>query len=561
MQRKSLVIGVAAFLAVLVVADWIAGGVTNRLVFGTAQLSISSQPEGAQVFVDGGLVGTTPISTSVSPGEAILKLTHRFHDDHVERVTLTRDESRSMAITLPVQYGSLRIITNPKGATVTVDDEPAPGVTPLEIERLVAGVHSVRMTIAGRSAVQRSVDVLPHAQGEVSVDLERIPLGTLVVQTTPDDASVAFTDGKLVYRRGIELAVGEYELLVSHGGFAPQRVTVKINVGRNMHSVALQQQFGHLRIRATPANAVIDVRHGSGRLAQTEPYREDMRLAAGTVEVTARAKGYRRQQQMVQLGEAGADLTIALVRIDARAGARSRDRLRAGGEGPEVVVIADGEFMLGGTRVILGQPYAIGTREVTRSEYRAFANATGRRLPDAQQHETDAHPIARVDRDDAIAYTRWLTDQTGQHYRLPSEAEWEFAARAGTRSEFGAADASQPVCTFGNVADASAARLYREWETVTCDDGQVRTAAVGSYQANAFGMYDVVGNVSEWVLDCWSSDHAGARQDGRPRVAENCMNFVVRGGSWDVGAEVGVGNREPASNPADDRGFRVLREF
>ncbi|NJN50929.1 MAG: SUMF1/EgtB/PvdO family nonheme iron enzyme [Gammaproteobacteria bacterium] len=557
LQRKKLMIGLAAFLAILLAVDWLSGGVSQRLIYGTAQLSIESTPPGAAVFIDGSAVGVTPIGVAARPGEVILKLSHRFHSDFVERLRVARGEDRKVAIVFPPERGSLRVITNPKGAKVKVNDEPLAGETPLDIASLATGEHVVRMTIPGRAAVTRTVEVLPGAASEVSVDLERIPMGVLIVQVTPEDATVTFADGALRYRSGMDIPIGDYALTVSRPGYASLNTTAKVNVGRTVHTVVLEQQFAQLQVRARPANATIEVHHGAGRLAKTEPYYEGMRLAVGTVEVKAQAPGYRRFSKSLQLKAQGTELAIDLQRIDVRAGETIADALRVGGIGPDTIVVAAGPFVLGGVQVAITQPFAMGVYEVTRAQYRAFADATARGMPDAQAHETDTHPIVKVDRDDATAYVRWLSAQSGHHYRLPSEAEWEYAARAGMP-----AVASATICEQGNVADKTAAKSFRDWDTADCDDGQVRTAAVGSYRPNAFGLYDVVGNVSEWVQDCWYADHAKARRDGGARVDPGCMNHVVKGGSWDVFAQDDyVSGREPASSGADDRGFRVLREF
>jgi formylglycine-generating enzyme required for sulfatase activity len=126
---------------------------------------------------------------------------------------------------------------------------------------------------------------------------------------------------------------------------------------------------------------------------------------------------------------------------------------------------------------------------------------------------------------DAHAYLAWLSAQTGRHYRLPSEAEWEYAARAGTSTPFSFGASISP-----QQANYDAAVSYAGSATGT---KQNKTTPVGTYGANRFGLHDMHGNVWEWVEDCWNASYAGAPADGSAWHSGNCAQHVVRGGSWD----------------------------
>ena len=142
---------------------------------------------------------------------------------------------------------------------------------------------------------------------------------------------------------------------------------------------------------------------------------------------------------------------------------------------------------------------------------------------------------------DAKAYTVWLSRKTGHAYRLPSEAEWEYAARAGTTT----------IYHFGNNISSSRANY-----------GGTKTVAVGSYPANAFGLHDMLGNVWERVEDCWHESYAGAPSDTNVWKAGDCSRRVLRGGSWsDLPWSVRSANRfrDGAENWYDNDGFRIVR--
>ena len=233
--------------------------------------------------------------------------------------------------------------------------------------------------------------------------------------------------------------------------------------------------------------------------------------------------------------------------------------------------------------VVIGYAFGIGAYEVTVGEYGEFAAATARQGAGCAAYDgawkesadlswdnvgfpqTAAHPVACVSWRDARDYAAWLSQKTGQKYRLPSESEWEYAARAG-------ADAARPwdgdagtaACGSANVADQSAAQRFPGWQAFPCSDGYVYTAPVGSFQPNGFGLYDMLGNVSEWVQDCWHDDYAGAPADGSAWSGTDCAERGLRGGSWFTAPSVvslSARNRFADTYRSNSVGFRLVREI
>jgi formylglycine-generating enzyme required for sulfatase activity len=210
-----------------------------------------------------------------------------------------------------------------------------------------------------------------------------------------------------------------------------------------------------------------------------------------------------------------------------------RDAYADGAPGPQMVIIAPGSFQMGdiqgrGTAfelpvhtVRITKPFALGRYEVTFQDYERFARATGRALPRDRGWGRGARPVINVSWRDAVAYAQWLSQQTGERYRLPSEAEWEYAARAGTRIAYWWGDQPGPNRA---VCDGCGSR----WDAR-------QTAPVGSFEPNPFGLYDTAGNVWEWVADCDSRSYEGAPADGSPRVSDKCPERVYRGGAWNSG--------------------------
>ncbi len=224
----------------------------------------------------------------------------------------------------------------------------------------------------------------------------------------------------------------------------------------------------------------------------------------------------------------------------------------------EMVVVPAGTFDMGSNadyespvhRVSFAKPFAIGRYEVTFDEWDRCVEEKGcKAQSDDRQWGRGDRPVMNVSWIDAKAFTAWLSQKTGQTYRLPSEAEWEYAARGGTNSPF----------WWGRDVGSRQANC-RE-----CGTGaSAQTSPVGSYKPNPFGLYDTAGNVAEWVEDCWNDSYRGAPKDGSPWTAGQCGLRVLRGGAYDSQAKI-IRSTARFRYDTDVRyssnGFRVVREL
>jgi formylglycine-generating enzyme required for sulfatase activity len=190
----------------------------------------------------------------------------------------------------------------------------------------------------------------------------------------------------------------------------------------------------------------------------------------------------------------------------------------------------------------------MSVNEVSFAEFNAYCTAAGARCPENPWGGAD-YPVVLVSWNEAVAYTEWLSAQTGRRYRLPSEAEWEYAARARTTSQY----------PFGDIVTPIAAR--------SSANGTVDSPLANgdrSVNRNDFRLYHMVGNVREWVADGWQADYAGAPGDGSARTAVSSTSRVVRGGAYSDGArQLRSAARLSLEPTASDRmtGFRVVREL
>jgi formylglycine-generating enzyme required for sulfatase activity len=176
--------------------------------------------------------------------------------------------------------------------------------------------------------------------------------------------------------------------------------------------------------------------------------------------------------------------------------------------------------------------------------------------------QTDNDPVVCVSYDDAQAYLAWFSKKRGHTYRLPTEAEWEHAARAGTTTAFWWGTDDSAECRYANAADKTFSQRFPEdAANQNCADGYVFTAPVGSFQPHPWRLYDMNGNAWQMMADCWNENYEGAPADGSPSTSGDCTKRVVRGGSWNsFPANLRVASRNRTISPRDSRvTFRLAR--
>jgi formylglycine-generating enzyme required for sulfatase activity len=233
--------------------------------------------------------------------------------------------------------------------------------------------------------------------------------------------------------------------------------------------------------------------------------------------------------------------------------------LRDCGDCPELVVVPPGDFVMGSSdtpyekperTITIQRPFAIGRREITFAEWDRCTDAgTCKHRPDDRGWGRGDRPVINVSWDDARIFIAWLSQKAGQKYRLPSEAEWEYAARAGTKTPF----------WWGR--DAGSGRAQCD----SCGNPMNRqTAAVGSFRPNGFGLYDTAGNAAEWVEDCWNDNYRNAPKDASAWTGGDCRLRVLRGGNFNSKASE-IRSAARFRYDVDVRyyanGFRVVREL
>jgi len=194
----------------------------------------------------------------------------------------------------------------------------------------------------------------------------------------------------------------------------------------------------------------------------------------------------------------------------------------------KLVIIPAGTFKMGSNNgdsnekpvhTVHVRSFKLMAKEVTFTQYDAYANATSQPQPNDEGWGRGNLPVINVNWHQARDYAAWLSKKTGQRFRLPSEAEWEYAARAGNNNNY----------SWGDKINCSQARYGHD--NGDCGNDH-KTISVGSFSPNSFGLYDMHGNVMEWIQDCWNSNYNGAPNNGKDRIDGDCEKRVFRGGSW-----------------------------
>lgn len=286
-----------------------------------------------------------------------------------------------------------------------------------------------------------------------------------------------------------------------------------------------------------------------------------MPLAAGAALVMALAGSMSEAQ--VRSEPAG--VRIAQAQAPAAAAAAPPFRtFKDCSECPEMVELPAGRFTMGQAdgdsderpahEVTIGRPFAIGKFEVTFDEWEACAADGGcakNKKPDDEEWGRGRRPVINISWEDAKEYVAWLSRKTGKFYRLPSEAEWEYAARAGTTTKY----------AFGDTINKDQAR-FSDGRFGKSGDG--KTAEVGSYPPNAWGLYDMHGNAWEYTEDCYQLSYRGAPSNGSARLTSICPYRTLRGGSWDYlpqDLRSAVRYKLKPKYRMDETGLRVVRSM
>ena len=513
----------------------------------TGEMTVDTTPPGAEVVVDGTTRGETPLRlTDLETGDYDVLLRHDDYVDYETSVTISTTPAE-ISHTLVRATGSLEISTTPS-AWIDVDGERMADSTPVTLT-LPAGPVTLRIAAVGHEPVEVDTRVVKDETATVEYALDPI-YGTLTLALAPEDADVVLPDVVEAYAPAMALPVGPHRVTVSREGYAPFTGTVDVS-GDTEFVVTLEALGQPLTVVTSPPDAAVAFVGGD------LTYAPELSLPPGTYSLQVALPGYAPWTGEVRHGGAPTTAAVSLEFV----GAEYADALGSGGDGPMMTVIPAGSFQMGcraqadchptelPTHTVgFASPFAMSKHEVTFNDFDRFARASDRELPDDFGWRRGTRPAINVTWEDAAAYARWLSQETGRAYRLPSEAEWEYAALGGFEAPYGWGDSLTGDANCGDCIPT----------------GGRRTMPVGSFRPNAWGLHDMHGNVWEWVGDCWNASHDGTDANGAVRLSGDCGLRVLRGGSWFEAADFARAAKRLRGRPesrANIVGFRVVADL
>jgi formylglycine-generating enzyme required for sulfatase activity len=557
-------------------------------------VSIESLPAGARVQIDGEPAGQTPLrDLPVEAGAHKLALeAERYLPLEQELVVTGRNIEQQLTLELAPGWAEVAIASLPAGAAILVDGE-ARGSTPATLE-LMGGERQLILQLAGYADAQQTLVISPGQPLQLEAIALEPAAGVLELASVPSGANVTM-DGEFQGQTPLTLELRPdkaHRLAVFKPGYRRHTDTVQLPAaGRDSRTIKLTAQLGEVRFDISPANAELKI---DGKFRGTGSQTLSLPAFEHSVEISL--DGYSTVRRRVTPRPGLQQLVEArlLTAQEARQASIKPELTTALGQ-TLLLFSPAADFSMGASRrepgrranevmhpVSLRRAFYLQTTEVTNAQFRQFKSAHNSGQVDGNSLNREHQPVAQVSWQEAAAFCNWLSKREGlplfyretngiingynpaaTGYRLPSEAEWAWAARADGASllKFPWGDAFPPPAnSLENYADNSSAHVTgRVLGGYT--DGNVVSAPVGSFKPNQHRLYDMGGNVAEWVHDVYSIPSGNGATEVDPLGAQSGDNYVIRGASWSHSkiAELRLSYRDYGQAGRDDVGFRLAR--
>ncbi|MFT4886770.1 MAG: sulfatase activating formylglycine-generating enzyme [Pseudohongiellaceae bacterium] len=553
----------------------------------------SNELVGARVQVDGIDLGETPLlKLLVEAGERQLTVSKDRYLDFGQTILVEgRSVEQSFDARLEPAWATVSLQTSPPGADVIVDGELI-GITPMNAE-IIQGQRDLTLKLAGHKAWQEDFDVFAGEDFVIpNVELEPAD-GLVFIQSSPSSASVTI-GGEFKGLTPLEVSLApdvDHEIRFFKNGYNSSKRSIRTRANEESGvSVSLDPVLANVQIISEPEDAELYVNGEPRGLAN-----QTLELMAASQQIEVRKAGYVPFTTEFT-SRPGLDQVI-------RVSLKSLEQARLEQIEPVITNVAGqslklfypSAFTMGASRreagrrsnenlreINLERPFYISYQEVTNAEFRLFDKEHSSGILQGLSLNNEAQPVIRISWTQAALFSNWLSEQesvdpfynvldgevigfnkesTG--YRLPSEAEWAWAARSdgsGNLLKFPWGTQLPPPDKAGNFADVTA-RNYIGEIMFDYDDGYLATAPVASFTANQNELFDMAGNVSEWVHDFYGSVGSNAGAEVDPLGAQDGQFHTIRGSSWSHGSvsELRLSFRDFGEEPRDDVGFRVAR--
>lgn len=549
-------------------------------------------PAPARVSVDGQELGEAPGEFEVAPGKHRISIAAaRYQPFAAELEIEGAGKAQTFAPELVPNWAEVSVTSEPAGAQVLVEGEPR-GTTPLKTE-IIAGNHPLELRLEGFKPWTTDVQIKagePLSVGPVKLGL---PDGRLVLRSQPSGASVSIAG---VYRGQTPLELElrpdiAHSVVVTKPGYEAATRQISLGAGEQRTvSVPLEGVFGEVTVRAQPVDAQVYV-DGEPRGAANQT----LRLVATGHEIAIRKQGYLEYKTTITPRPGVPQVVQATLLTPAQAKMAATPATIRTKADQTMKLMPIGRFTMGSPRrepgrraneaqrpVQLTRPFYISVHEVTNAQFRKFRASHRSGIVGQHTLDLDNQPVVNVAWEDAVQYCNWLSEQEGlkpayerkgdtyvavnpmtNGYRLPTDAEWEWVARresGGSLRRYPWGDALPVAPGSGNFADSNA-RLLVQNVIPNYDDGFAVSAPVGKFPPNALGLYDIGGNVAEWVHDYYSVTPTATEVAVDPMGPSEGTQHVIRGSSWKTSSvtELRLAARDFGETARHDVGFRIAR--
>jgi len=519
---------------------------TTHVTGGRAILHVQSKPSQARIYIDGQELGKTPFSRDdLVPGKHRMKVGKSHFQPKTQEINLAANMVKKYSVDLKKGKGSLTVLSTPSGAEVFVDGDKKSGKTPMTLKEVKCGKHTVKTRFQKKDEkieIKKEITIPREQTKRFKVDLQK-NTANLTVHTDPSTAKVNIVNKELKYHDGVELLPGRCRIYVYRQGYKGIVKDIKLASNQDKEiQVSLKKQ-----------------KNIEAGYTWTEPVTgmEFVWVPGGCYQMGSPLKGkstISSQQKKSAWYKAFAALSC-LFPVGCAPKSFEQRHGHEKDETPAHKVCVDG--------------FWIGKYEVTIDQYREFMQVNGHTEKlefELQNFEGEFFPLKHlygsyplsgnkfgkngdqpmiyINYQRAKAFADWLSRKTGMEFRLPTEAEWEYAARSGgKRQKYAGGDDLDSVARYDHNTG------YHTYE-------------VGTKSPNGLGIYDMSGNVWEWCSDWYSEDYYSNSPKNNPQGPSSGSDRVIRGGSWDTFAtHVRTTNRS-FNIPSDveiDVGLRLVR--
>ena len=560
-------------------------------------LDLQVEPAGdIAVYSDGKLLGTTPPAViEIPPGTHQLTLVKNRYKPFISEIRIEGEGKRQpLEAQLEPDWAEVTITSTPADAVITIDGE-AQGHTPLSLE-LLSGTHLITAHKETYADSVSEITVTAGTKITQNIKLDLLP-GMLTITSVPADAAVTIDT---IYQGATPLTVpvpshSDHQIVLTAPGYKPSRHQLRLAPAESSTiDITLEQEQGIIYLTTQPADAAITINgkhYANGPAKLTLPVRKHL--------VEVKAPGYKTAARTI-LPKAGfsQQITVELLPANAAAGVyspSSPESILQTSSGQRLLLVEPSTFTMGAPRrepgrranerertVIMKRPFYLSEKVVTNLEFRQFNSSHNSGAAANHRLDGDNQPVVNISWEEAVQYLNWLSARDNlppfyriqgnsfaavspptNGYRLPTEAEWSFAARqagSSTAQRFPWSGTFPPRQLSGNYGDLSAAGILARTIQGYNDNFAV-TSPVASFPPNNGGFYDIGGNVAEWCHDYYAASTAALSNVPDPLGPDSGTHRVIRGSSWRDAAitELRLSYRSYHREARDNVGFRIAR--